>query len=93
MEVHTDSHTAEAQQQLLAGDFHSAQCIHALLRDEGQRLIVRVQEANRRSIQVQAVAHEAALKTHHEMLAQKRHPLHYARHLQPPRDMKCKSHY
>lgn len=82
MEVHTDTHATEAQQKLLAGDFHSAQRVHAMLRDEGQRLIVRVQEANVRSIRVQAVAHEAALKAHHEMLAQKPHPLHHTWHLE-----------
>lgn len=87
MEVYTDTHTTEAQQQLLAGDFHGTQRVHALLRDEGQRVIVRVQEANGRSVWVQAVAHEATLKAHHEMVAQKRHPLHHSRHLEQPRDM------
>lgn len=81
MEVHTDPHATEAQQQLLAGDFHGAQCVHALLCYKGQRVIVQMQEANGRRVRVQAIAHEAALKAHHEIFTQKRHPLHHTRHL------------
>ena len=53
--VDVEADGAEAQQQLLAGDLHGAQRVQAILSDEGQRLVVRVQQADRRVVAMDTV--------------------------------------
>ena len=54
--VHVEADGAEAEQQLLAGDLHGAQRVQAVRRDEGQRLVVRVQQADRGMVSVDTVS-------------------------------------
>lgn len=53
--VHIHSDGAEAQQQLLAGNLHGAEGVQVLLGDEGQGVVLMVEEVDRGHVTVDAV--------------------------------------
>lgn len=55
LRVHVHADGTEAQQQLLAGDFHSAEGVQALLGDEGQGVVLWVEQADGGHVPVDAV--------------------------------------
>lgn len=53
--VHIYSYGAEAKEQLFAGNLHGTEGIQALLRDEGQGVVLMVEEVNRGHVTMDTV--------------------------------------
>lgn len=55
LRVHINSYGAKAQQQLLAGNLYSTEGLQALLGDEGQGVVLRVEQADRGHVTMDTV--------------------------------------